>query len=113
MKVKLPNSYRDKGDSVSFSLVGKDGKKHDHLRAACYYRVVYPHRPGAWQITCFPYQGKNSAPPLMFQRFFRKLIGAPQASMTPSRREKRLSPSISSGLTTLRCPMPPQLAQAP
>ncbi len=71
MEVKLSRWYRDKGDYVSYTAVGRDGR-HLHVRAdACYHSIIQ--HLGEHKIICRPYDGKNSAPPLSFQRFFRAL----------------------------------------
>lgn len=72
MEVKLSRHYRDKADTVSYDCVGKDGRIHEHRHAACYHAIIA--HLGVWEITCRPWRGNNSAPPLTFQRFFRELV---------------------------------------
>jgi len=72
MEVKLSRWYRDKGDNVSYSATGSDGRRRNFNRSACFGSVI--DHLGQYEITCRPWDGKNSAPALNFQRFFRALI---------------------------------------
>jgi hypothetical protein len=77
MQIQLSQYYKDKTDGVSFSMYDKAGKEYRSGRTACYYDVIGSGRPGAggvdWEIHCRPLSRRNSAPSLIFQRFFREL----------------------------------------
>ncbi len=72
MKVSLSQNYQDKGDSVSYKAIGEDGRERRFERANCFDGVMS--NLGGYEIHCRPWNGKNSAPSLTYQRFFRELI---------------------------------------
>jgi hypothetical protein len=75
MAVQVSPYYRDKGDRVSFSTFDPDGKEHVYTNRICYGEQGY--NGAVWspdvEIVCRPAGGRNSAPPLVFQRYFRLL----------------------------------------
>lgn len=72
MKVTVSQHYQDKGDSVSYKVITKEGVEREWRDSACYHGILP--QLAAYEIHCRPWNGKNSAPRLMHQRFFRELI---------------------------------------
>ncbi len=72
MEVNLSQNYRDKGDAVSYKAIGRDGKERVWDRTSCFSGVMSD--LGGYEIHCRPWNGQNSAPSLIYQRFFRELI---------------------------------------
>ena len=71
MEVKLPSTYRDKGDNVSYTAINRSGTEQKRTKDVCFYHIIS--HLGEYEITCRPWDGDNSSPRQPFQRFFREL----------------------------------------